>query len=42
VAASSTLNQADGIHPTKEGYRMIVEQILKTLGPLLARRPAKS
>jgi len=42
VAASSTLNQADGIHPTKEGYRMIVEQILKTLGPLLDRRPAKS
>ncbi|MGQ0666755.1 MAG: arylesterase [Nitrospiraceae bacterium] len=42
VAASPTLNQADGIHPTKEGYRMIVERILKTLGPLLDRRPAKS
>jgi len=42
VAASSTLNQADGIHPTKEGYRVIVEQILKTLSPLLDRRAAKS
>lgn len=35
VAASATLNQADGIHPTKEGYEIIVEQILKTLRPLL-------
>jgi acyl-CoA thioesterase-1 len=42
VAASPTLNQADGIHPTKEGYRMIVEQILRTLGPLLDQRSAKS
>lgn len=41
VAASATLNQADGIHPTKEGYRIIVEQILKTLGPLLARPSVK-
>jgi acyl-CoA thioesterase-1 len=42
VAASSTLNQADGIHPTREGYRLIVEQILKTLSPLLEQRAAKS
>lgn len=42
VAASSSLNQADGIHPTKEGYRIIVEQILKVIGPLLDQRSAKS
>jgi acyl-CoA thioesterase-1 len=42
VAASATLNQADGIHPTKEGYRIIVEQILKVLSPLLDQRSAKS
>jgi len=40
VAASTTLNQADGIHPTKEGYRIIVEQVLKTLSPLLDQRAA--
>lgn len=42
VAASATLNQADGIHPTREGYRMIVEQILKILSPLLDHRTPKS
>jgi acyl-CoA thioesterase-1 len=41
VAASTTLNQADGIHPTKEGYTIIVEQILKTLRPLLAQQVGK-
>lgn len=35
VAASATLNQPDGIHPTAEGYRTIVEHVLKTLLPLL-------
>lgn len=38
VAASSALNQADGIHPTKAGYRIIVEQVLKTLGPVIRTR----
>jgi acyl-CoA thioesterase I len=38
VAASSALNQADGIHPTKAGYRIIVEQVLKTLGPVIRAR----
>lgn len=38
VAASSTLNQADGIHPTKAGYRIIVEQVIKTLGPAIRAR----
>ena len=37
VAASSSLNQADGIHPTGEGYRIIVEKIFPTLEPLLER-----
>jgi acyl-CoA thioesterase-1 len=35
VAASTTLNQADGIHPTKEGYEIIVEQVFKALRPLI-------
>jgi acyl-CoA thioesterase-1 len=38
VAGSSLLNQADGIHPTGEGYRIIVEKILPTLEPLLDRK----
>ncbi len=42
VAASHQLNQADGIHPTKEGYRVIVELILEVLRPLLDRRVEKS
>ena len=37
VADSSSLNQADGIHPTGAGYRIIVEQIFPTLEPLLNR-----
>ena len=35
VGGSSSLNQADGIHPTKEGYEVIVEQVLKVLKPIL-------
>jgi len=37
VAGLSSLNQADGIHPTGEGYRIIVEKIFPTLEPLLER-----
>ena len=37
VAGSSSLNQADGIHPTGEGYRLIVEKIFPALEPLLKR-----
>ena len=37
VAGSSSLNQADGIHPTGEGYRLIVEKVFPVLEPLLAR-----
>jgi acyl-CoA thioesterase I len=37
VAGSSSLNQADGIHPTGEGYRLIVERVFPVLEPLLKR-----
>jgi len=37
VAGSASLNQADGIHPTGEGYRIIVEKVFPTLEPLLER-----
>lgn len=35
VGGEQKLNQADGIHPTGEGYRIVVENVLKTLLPLL-------
>jgi acyl-CoA thioesterase I len=35
VAGSASLNQADGIHPTSEGYRIIAEKVMDTLKPLL-------
>ena len=38
VAGSSSLNQADGIHPTGEGYRLIVENLFATLEPMLAQK----
>lgn len=38
VGGASSLNQADGIHPTKEGYEIIVEQVLKVLKPVLSKR----
>lgn len=37
VAGSSSLNQPDGIHPTGEGYRIIVEKVFPILEPLLER-----
>jgi acyl-CoA thioesterase-1 len=38
VAGSASLNQADGIHPTSEGYRIITEKVLETVKPLLHGR----
>lgn len=38
VGGASSLNQADGIHPTKEGYEIIVEQVLRVLKPVLSKR----
>ncbi len=36
VAADPSLNLADGIHPNALGYRIVVENVLATLAPLLA------
>lgn len=38
VAGSVSLNQADGIHPTEEGHRIIADKVLETVKPLLERR----
>ena len=35
VAARPKLNQADGIHPTEEGYRIVAETVYRTIRPLL-------
>jgi acyl-CoA thioesterase-1 len=35
VGGDQKLNQADGIHPTGEGYRIVVQNVLQTLLPLL-------
>jgi acyl-CoA thioesterase-1 len=35
VAGDPTLNQADGIHPTQEGHRLVAENVWKLLGPML-------
>ena len=37
VAGNPRLNQADGIHPTAEGYRLLVDHIWPHLVPLLSR-----
>ena len=37
VATQTGLNQADGIHPTGAGYRVIVENLMRMLEPLLAK-----
>jgi acyl-CoA thioesterase-1 len=37
VATDPALNQADGLHPTAEGYRVIVERIWPRIRPLLSR-----
>jgi len=35
VGGEQRLNQADGIHPTGEGYRLVVANVLKNLLPIL-------
>jgi acyl-CoA thioesterase-1 len=37
VGGDSRLNQPDGIHPTAEGYRVIVDRLWPYLRPLLTR-----
>jgi acyl-CoA thioesterase I len=40
VGGQVTLNQADGIHPTEEGYRLIVDKLLPLLKPMLNKPQA--
>ena len=35
VAADPDLNQADGIHPTAAGHRIVADTVWRTLGPIL-------
>lgn len=35
VAAQPEFNQADGIHPTAEGYTIVTQNVLQTLQPIL-------
>ncbi len=37
VAADFTLNLGDGMHPNEKGYRVVVQNLLKYLQPLLQR-----
>jgi acyl-CoA thioesterase I len=37
VAGDSRLNQPDGIHPTAEGYRVVVDHLWPHVSPLLSR-----
>ncbi len=41
VGGASSLNQADGIHPTKQGYEIVVEQVLNVLKTVLSERRQK-
>jgi len=38
VAGIDSLNQADGIHPTAAGDRIVARNVWRVIGPLLARR----
>lgn len=38
VAGSTALNQADGIHPTAEGYRIIVDRIFPAITAVLEKQ----
>lgn len=42
VGGEKRLNQGDGIHPTGEGYRIVVENILKSLVPVLKKNAKDS
>jgi len=37
VGGDRRLNQPDGIHPTGEGYRIVTDNVMRTLEPLLER-----
>ncbi|SLM47565.1 Esterase TesA [Nitrospira japonica] len=38
IAGDTALNQADGIHPTAEGYHIIVGNLFESLKPILKRQ----
>lgn len=38
VAGNTQLNQADGIHPTARGYKVIVDYLLPIVEPILSKR----
>jgi acyl-CoA thioesterase-1 len=42
VGGEKRLNQGDGIHPTGEGYRIVVDNILKSLVPVLKKNAKDS
>ncbi|GKS56707.1 arylesterase [Nitrospira sp.] len=42
VAARPALNQADGIHPTEDGYRLVAETVYQVIRPLLEKFNAQS
>ena len=37
VGGVDTLNQADGIHPTPAGHRIVADNVWRVLGPMVAR-----
>jgi acyl-CoA thioesterase-1 len=37
VAGVDSLNQADGIHPTPAGHRIVADNVWQVLGPMVAR-----
>ena len=37
VAGVDSLNQADGIHPTPAGHRLVADNVWQVLGPMVAR-----
>ncbi|WP_445381701.1 arylesterase [Robiginitalea sp. IMCC43444] len=42
VGGDPELNQADGIHPTEEGHRILADNVWEVLGPLLETEPGKT
>jgi acyl-CoA thioesterase I len=42
VGGVSALNQADGVHPTAEGHRLMAENVWRVLRPLLTEDPMRA
>jgi len=41
VGGVDSLNQADGIHPTPQGHRMVAENVWRVVGPLIVAVPSR-